>query len=263
LKQIIEKQNQELKQYNVTLEVQVQDRTKELSETNMTLAENNEQLQQFAYIISHNLRAPIARIQGLAEVVNHTKAGTREQEMVLLNMTASAQELDQIIRDLHKILEIRKGLDNILEQVDLKTKAEQVCQMLNAEIQEANAQIDFNFEVTTVKAVSSYIESILYNLISNAIKYRSDSRSVHVNIRSHKNESGIELIIADNGLGIELSKHGEKIFGLYKRFHLHREGKGMGLYLVKTQVEAMGGKITLDSTPSVGTTFYIQLPSRF
>ena len=105
--------------------------------------------------------------------------------------------------------------------------------------------------------IAPYVESILYNLISNAIKYRDPERSPHIAIKTtHENEF-VCLAVMDNGLGIDLKKYKQNIFSLYKRFHLHVEGKGLGLYLVKTQIEALGGRVEVRSEPNEGTTFQI------
>jgi signal transduction histidine kinase len=111
-------------------------------------------------------------------------------------------------------------------------------------------------EVLTLK---SYLHSIFFNLISNSIKYRRHDVKPVIEIVSSKKENGIELLFRDNGLGIDMARKGEEIFGLYKRFHPHIEGKGVGLYMVKTQVETLGGRISLTSEVNKGTEFKILL----
>jgi signal transduction histidine kinase len=108
-----------------------------------------------------------------------------------------------------------------------------------------------------VQAVRSYVQSILFNLLSNALKYRAPDRTLRVRIETRREDGYVRLSVADNGLGIDLAKHGPKLFGLYRRFHTHVEGKGLGLHLIKTQIEALGGKVTLQSREGAGTTFNI------
>ncbi|NJN27446.1 MAG: ATP-binding protein [Cyclobacteriaceae bacterium] len=132
--------------------------------------------------------------------------------------------------------------------------------ILAENIKEANAQITAHLNISKVKAYEPYLESIFYNLLSNAIKYHDKNRRLQIDISAIAEQHEVVLIISDNGLGIDLSKSSGKIFGLYQRFHDHIGGKGLGLYLVKTQVESMGGHIEISSTPGQGTTFKIMLP---
>jgi signal transduction histidine kinase len=117
-----------------------------------------------------------------------------------------------------------------------------------------------NLEVAKVHAIEPYMESIFYNLISNAIKYQSGDRKLQINISSYPDGSNVILEVKDNGIGMDLDQSGSKLFGLYQRFHDHVGGKGLGLYLVKTQVEALGGSISVESEVNEGCTFRITFP---
>ena len=117
---------------------------------------------------------------------------------------------------------------------------------------------DFS-EVDEMLTVKSYLHSIFYNLISNSLKYHQPGIPPEIEIRSHKLGNKIELLFKDNGMGIDMKAKGAQVFGLYKRFHsVSAEGKGMGLYMVKTQVESLGGKISIESGVNAGTTFKIE-----
>lgn len=121
-------------------------------------------------------------------------------------------------------------------------------------------EIDSN---STVLGIKPYIESIFFNLISNGIKYRDTQKPQSmISLRSIEKENYIQIEIEDNGLGMDLSKGTEKVFGLYKRLNTDTsiEGKGIGLYLVKTQIEVMNGSISVESDLYKGTKFIIQLP---
>ena len=113
-------------------------------------------------------------------------------------------------------------------------------------------------EINTFSTLKSYIHSIFYNLISNSIKYRQPQIPCLIKIESHLHDKKLQLAFTDNGLGIDLEKQGDQIFGLYKRFHPHLEGKGMGLFMVKAQVEKLGGKISVSSKVNKGTEFKIE-----
>lgn len=259
-KKIIEQQHAELVRYSENLEHEINLRAKDLLKSNQELVEQNHQLEQFAFITAHNLRAPVARIQGLAAILGLTKDDA-EKQLVIEKMIDSSRELDRVIHDLAKILEIKRGSVENFEIVNLYDKMDRITSMLQDQIKKTKAVIRCNFDsVKKIFSLPQYIESILYNLISNAIKYKFPDRAPEITIDSLKNDEVIQIIVKDNGIGLEVNKHKEKIFGLYQRFHDHVEGKGMGLHLVKTQVESLGGKIEIESVPNIGTTFVITFP---
>lgn len=252
----IEMQHAEIRNMNEQLKTEVAGRTQELREANKELLEQNNQLEQFAFIAAHNLRAPLARILGLANLVQ-ISSSKDDSEIALQKLVASTQDLDLVIRDLNSILNIKRHSANLAE-VDLDFMLERVKRTLEKEIEETKAVITSDFrEGDKVYAVIPYVESILYNLISNAIKYRDPERTPVIEIKTTHEDEFLCLAVTDNGLGIDLAKHQQNIFSLYKRFHLHMEGRGLGLYLVKTQVQSMGGKIDVKSGPNAGTTFYV------
>jgi signal transduction histidine kinase len=257
---IIEEQNREIQLKNEELEMEIKNRTQELQNTNRELVLHNNQLEQFAFIAAHNLRAPLARILGLANVVELSKTA-EDKDTALKKLVTSTQDLDHVIRDLNLILNIQKHTSNLVS-VELLPAFVRVIKMLEKEIEETKALIlkDFS-EADKVYAVAPYVESILYNLISNAIKYRDPSRTPIINLSTSLEHEFVCLTISDNGLGINLGKYKQNMFTLYKRFHTHMEGKGLGLYLVKTQITALGGKIDVESEIDQGTTFKVYFKS--
>jgi signal transduction histidine kinase len=159
------------------------------------------------------------------------------------------------------ILDSKFKEKEIHEPVDLLVKLEKTKQILDRVIEESGAQIRTDFSGGhIIFANNSYVDSIFYNLISNAIKYRSPDRLCIITVSTKIVDDAFVLSFADNGRGIDLQKHGDKVFGLYKRFHLEIEGKGVGLYLVKSHAQGMGGEAHIESIPEVGTTFKIIFP---
>jgi signal transduction histidine kinase len=123
--------------------------------------------------------------------------------------------------------------------------------------------IKFNFdEVSFLNTNKSYLESILLNLLKNSIKYNSPTRKLKINITANQMEDCVVLIFNDNGIGIDLERNRDKIFGLYQRFHDYPDSKGLGLYLVKSQVETMGGTIGIESKVNIGTTFKLTFKNK-
>lgn len=255
------KSNQLLSQYNQSLTQQVEERTKDLVKSNLELIQQNNQLEQFGYITAHNLRAPVARVLGLTNLINHDGFSMPRDKEILEKLEFNAKDLDTVIRDLNDILQIRKGLHSTFQMIDLKERLEKTKRILKDKINESGIVITETFDgETSFFSVPAYIESILYNLISNAIKYRSPEREPKLDIRSTRTESHLSLSIEDNGIGIDLNRQRDKVFSLYQRFHQHVEGKGLGLFLVKTQVETLNGKIEIESEVNKGTRFHIEFP---
>ncbi|HEY3403532.1 MAG TPA: HAMP domain-containing sensor histidine kinase [Ohtaekwangia sp.] len=225
------------------------------TEKNKILVEQNLQLEQFAFIAAHNLRAPLARILGLAHVLEISN-DPKESDIIIRKIVASTRDLDTVIGDLNTILDIRKHTSN-LKEINLKETLVRVSNTLEREMEETRTKMFIDIHAETITAVSPYVESILYNLLSNAIKYRHPDRAPEIRITTSVSDEYICLAVSDNGLGIDLNQHKNNLFNLYKRFHLHTEGKGMGLYLIKTQMLALGGKVEVESQPGVGTNFQL------
>ena len=174
----------------------------------------------------------------------------------------SAIALDNVIKDLSLILQIRREINEQKTIIHFSEIINEIKLSVENLIKSEKVQIAFDFsaidQITTIK---SYIYSIFYNLISNSIKYKQPDIPPVIKIKSSLVENQIVLHFSDNGMGIDLKKNKDSVFGLYKRFHHNIEGKGMGLFMVKTQVETLGGKISIRSEPNKGTEFKIELPA--
>jgi len=252
----IESQHREIQSLYDNLKAEVDNRTVELRKTNEELIQQNSQLEQFAFIAAHNLRAPLTRVMGLANMIKMS-ATVEERDEALDKLISSTHETDQVVRDLNAILNIKRRTANLAE-VRLVESLDRVKRILAAEISGTGAKVAHNFsEADRVYAIGQYVESVLFNLISNSIKYRDPARTPLIALKTTNQDDYVCLSLMDNGLGIDLKKYGEGLFGLYKRFHLHVEGRGLGLYLVKTQMEALGGRVEVESKPNEGTTFNI------
>lgn len=220
------------------------------------------ELMQFNYIVSHNLRSPIANILGLSNLLTMSNVQEDEKQKMFEHIHTAATNMDGLIKDLNVILSIRSSINVTKEKVLIKSLIKSIKHTLELQIMESNAQITMEFEdnATELFTVKSYLESILYNLINNAIKFHSSERLPKIIISSKRENGDLVISVSDNGKGIDLKRHGKQIFGLYKRFHLEVEGQGLGLVITKSQVEALGGKITVESEVNVGTKFMVRLP---
>jgi PAS domain S-box-containing protein len=223
------------------------------------LIRNNAQLQQYSYIVSHNLRAPIANLLGLSRIFNVKNPADDRNAMIIRNIESSANNIDMVLKDLNEILSIKKELSKSKEHVNFSDVMESVLISLEREVSAAHPVITTEFTAAGMYTIKSYMTSIFANLIANSIKYRADNRPCHISIHTVIKGNEILIEFEDNGIGIDLNRFGDKIFGIYKRFHMHVEGTGIGLHLVKTQVEAMNGQIQVSSTVNSGTKFSILL----
>lgn len=232
--------------------------TDELSRKNLELIRNNEDLDNIVHIVSHDLKTPLTSLDASVRVFEQ-KLATRlaEQESQLLSMIKrSVVRLKNTIVDLTQALKSQKTMGEAQENVVINDVLTEVINSLEQDISRANADIQIHLNADTVNVVRLHLQSILHNLLSNAIKYRSIDRKLEITVESHKVETGIELSITDNGLGIPANKL-PQLFSMFKRFHTHVEGTGIGLYIVKRIVENNHGRIHVDSEVGRGTRFTI------
>jgi PAS domain S-box-containing protein len=222
------------------------------------IIQHNQDLEQFSYIVSHNLRAPTANIIGFTEILQDEILTKQEQKELLQGLSASVLGLDSIIKDINFILQSQREVHNKKEVIVFSKLVEDIILSIGNLIDIKSMQIMTDFaEVDEIYSLKVYMYSIFYNLISNSVKYSKPNQKQFIDIKS-KNENGkIILTFKDNGLGFDMKSKSDKIFGLYNRFHSHVEGKGMGLFMVKTQVESLGGEISVVSELNEGTKFTI------
>ncbi|MFV8342004.1 PAS domain S-box protein [Flavobacterium sp. XS2P39] len=237
---------------------------KNLQEYTEELVTANKNLEQFSFILSHNLRAPVANILGLVNLLDSEEYLPEVKETFLKEISDNVNRLDNIILDLNNILQVKSNISLHKVPVDLENLVNSINLGIQNLVQKEQVQIITRFkDAPEFKTVRSYLHSIFFNLITNSIKYRKQDLSPVIEIYSEKNKGGIKITYKDNGLGIDLAKKGKNIFGLYQRFHLHIEGKGMGLFMVKTQVELLGGKINVLSEVGKGTQFILEFKNEY
>ncbi len=248
-------QNKEKEKRTIELALANEERTKMVGD----LMLRNIDLEQFAYIISHNLRAPVANIIGAASVLNDNNLSLADKETIIDGIKVSVTRLDEVVKDLNHILQVKGDINETKEIVHFSTLVEEIKSSIQNLIDKYNIEITYDFSaVDGFLTLRGYLYSIFYNLISNSIKYRRKEIHSIIEVKSSLVNNKLELLFSDNGMGINLKKNGDQVFGLYKRFHSTAEGKGLGLFMVKTQVDALGGKISVHSLENEGTEFRIE-----
>ncbi len=233
-----------------------------LRSLSMNLSQQNQDLQQFSYMVSHNLRAPLASAKGILNALKIVEPNDPFGKQAIELLEISLENLDNVIIDINNILSVKDNQgasdDESCNLLNLVTEA-----VLSLSDQVEDAKGDMILSVDThinIKTRRVYLYSIIFNLISNALKYKSAERVLKVKVSAVQSKTEITFSVSDNGIGMDLNKHKNQLFKRYKRFHLSKEGKGIGLYLVKTQVEALGGTIEVESTLGLGTSFIVKLP---
>ncbi|UFH47889.1 PAS domain-containing protein [Flavobacterium galactosidilyticum] len=233
-----------------------QEKEKEKEQLIRELTQNNKDLKQFSYITSHNLRAPLSNLIGLLNLIEDTPNDNQELKELIGGFSKSTHLLNDTINDLAKVMIIKDNPSILKEELLLKGIFENVFCQLNSQIELYKPIIKLDFEkATTLYVNKAYIESILMNLLTNSIKYKSENRKLKISIATSQLNDAVILTFKDNGIGIDLERNKDKVFGLYQRFHNYPDSKGLGLYLVKSQVETMGGIIDIESQVNKGTIF--------
>lgn len=242
---------------DISLQKQViQERNRFIEE----LQSRNRSLRQFSHVVSHQLRSPVANILGLTSLFELPNIDNETKEQVVGKIGQAAGTLDAIIRDLNRVLSLQEPLGLKGESVLLEEIFAEVVEGMEEQVKEKEVEIHSNFHAAPfVYAVRTYLYDILANLLRNAIIFRAKGRKAVIEVTSKDEEGCIVLLVKDNGIGFNLEGYKKDVFGLYKRFHEHVGGRGLGLYLVKTQVETLGGKVEVQSKVGEGSTFKVFL----
>ncbi len=218
----------------------------------------NKQLVDFCNIVSHNLRAPLINISMLVDFIEQSQ-DEEERNEVQAKIKPVVNHLLDVFNELVESLQVKQDTGIKGDEIHLKDCLTRNLIGFETQIKEYDANIQFDLDrAPKVIFPQKYIDSIVTNLISNALKYKSPDRSPQIKIKSEKVKNGIVMSVSDNGLGIDLDMHKNHIFKIRKTFHKHNDAKGFGLFLIKTQIEAMGGEIWVESKVNQGTTFFVE-----
>lgn len=217
----------------------------------------NKKLINFAHIVSHNLRSHSANFSMLLEFLIN-EDDEREKEHILKMLSQASDRLLETLDNLNEVIDINTNVNLEKSPLNLHDNIVKVQQSLSALLEKNQVEVINHVDKDLcVSACSSYLDSIIVNLLTNAVKYKSPERNPVITINAKKHDKYVVFSVSDNGLGIDLERYGGKIFGLYKTFHNNKDARGLGLYIIKNQIEAMGGSITAKSEVDKGTTFNV------
>jgi len=223
------------------------------------LGDQNKRLQNFAHIVSHNLRSHSGNLQFMVNIFDED-ISIADRTEIFTNIRSISESLATTIDHLNEIVKIQTEISKELRPVDILQIFKSTQSALDSNISETRAIICCDFsECPIVNYVPAYLESIFLNLLTNSLKYRQPGRSPRIVCNSYWEDGYPYLTFEDNGSGIDLERHGEKVFGMYKTFHKNTNAKGIGLFITRNQIESLGGTIKIESTVNVGTKFTIRL----
>ncbi|WP_281613817.1 CheR family methyltransferase [Flammeovirga sp. SubArs3] len=243
-----------------SLEMQWKETVNIAEKTTQTLALQNEQLESYTYIASHNIRSPLSNLLALMELYENEKSAEERENFIDLFRKALHQ-LEKTVNNLSDAIKVQQNIS--LERKDMLIKEElmKVMDVLSGQINKYGVLVSFDIERgLRINYPEEYLKSIFLNLMSNAIKYRSNERLPIIEVEAYEKDHSVFIEIKDNGIGIDLDKFSHRIFGMYQTFHANQDARGLGLFLTKNQIEATGGTIAVDSTVNQGTKFMITIP---
>ncbi len=219
----------------------------------------NKRLQNFAHIVSHNLRSHSNNINTLIEYFKLDFPHLQSENIVEM-LTNSASKLTDTVENLAQVSKLTRSHSDDLEEANLSDRLNNALSVVAPDVIKCGVKVLNEVDPSLqVRVIPAYLDNILLNLLTNAIKYRDDQKEPMILLRATANDHFVILTVEDNGLGIDLQRHERKIFGMYKTFHNHPDSRGIGLFITKNQVEAMGGFIEVESTPQKGSVFTVSL----
>ncbi len=223
------------------------------------LMKYTKELEQFAYVATHDLRAPILNLNGILDIFKKRGYVTRENQAIVHRIDGSVKRINATLHDLIRVVAYRNTLDDEAKEQYFEQVFTDIKKDISFQIEEAGAKISSDFrEAPKINYIPGHLRSILLNLMTNAIKFHSTKRPPVISVRTSLEKKHLCLQVKDNGIGIDESKK-EKVFGLFQRLTTSAPGNGMGLYITKSLVEAMGGTIDFNSQPEKGTEFKVLL----
>jgi signal transduction histidine kinase len=238
----------------------VEKQMEEIKKLNIRLSTNNERMRAFTYAISHDLRTPLTNLKISSSYLVDNADGGEDTPIFRGILTRSVNRLDKTIHSLIEILDVQNQEKHVIRQLDFTTLLSEVLEEFDPVVKASAASISSDFtKAQTIQYVEGFLQSLLRNLLSNSLKYKEPGRKLNIKITTKKIGDGVQLIFSDTASGMDLATIKDRLFAPFTRFSSVAEGKGIGLYLIKSMVESNGGSVVVESTPGKGTTFSFSL----
>jgi signal transduction histidine kinase len=252
--------------FNNMLE-QIEKMDRHLKETNLSLQNysqslerSNKELEEFAYISSHDMKSPMTSLLGMLTLMQQKDAIKQEHRNLFELAVNSARQMQKTIRALNEIIAFRKTLTIKPEKINLAEALQEVKLSIHELITSSGAIISADFsKCPYINYPPVHLKSIFQNLLTNAIKYKQEGKPPVIDIKTTRDGNIVKLKFSDQGLGIDMKRNKDKLYGLFQRFHVNIEGMGIGLHMIHSIIESYGGKIEIESEVNQGTTFKIYL----
>jgi signal transduction histidine kinase len=221
--------------------------------------DQNKRLQNFAYIVSHNLRSHTGNLKFMVDLFKET-AQQSERDEIFEHIHSISDNLNTTVKHLEEIVKIQAEINKDKKVVEFEPLFKSIICTLANNINKLDAKLEYDFSrLPAINYIPAYLESILQNLLTNSLKYHQNDRQPVIRCTTFENGKNAYLTFEDNGKGIDMGRFGDQVFGMYKTFHQNTDAKGIGLFITRSQVESLGGSISVESTVDVGTKFTIRL----
>jgi signal transduction histidine kinase len=222
------------------------------------LNKQNEQLKEYTYAISHDLKNPVLNIEGLSNILVDEELPQDEKRQIHIMLKETSGQLHQNLLGLIEVLK-SGGLTSV-EEVNIKDIMREIEIENNSAFLNKEVQVNYDIKQEHFLFNKENLKSVLANLVSNAIKYSHPDRKPEISFNSFQKGEYNYLEVEDNGLGIDMEKDGDKLFGMFRRIHTNAEGSGVGMYMVNTIIQKAGGEIDVESELGIGTKFIVKIP---
>jgi len=248
-----------LQERSYNLEKDLRDRNEELESTNQELQDINQYLDSFVHGAAHDLRSPVIQMKSMLNLFPRIQS-SKEKEDIIIQFSEGVMHMESTINGLIEMIEFQKHTDELITHVNVIKTYEQVYQQLSRELEQVKGTIRTNLPAqVSIPYIKAFIRSIFYNLISNAIKYRSYDRPLEIDITIKQTNQYTIISVQDNGIGIDMDRYGHLLFKPFKRLTVERKGTGIGLSIINNAICKNGGKIEVESKLDKGALFKVYL----
>ncbi|MEP0985169.1 ATP-binding protein [Ekhidna sp.] len=224
------------------------------------LKSRNKSLKEFNSVISHNLREPLTQIIGFSELLR-TEKELEISDDIIDRIGIASNKVDKVIKELSTVLNVSDPLPADFRNLSVEKLTKEVLDLLKSEIATQNITIEQDLKVGKIRSYKPFLSDALYHVLSNCLKFSDPSRRLHIKISSYEDELHQYITVTDNGRGMNLNKVSDKLFKMYQRFHMDVEGRGMGLFIVKSRVNALNGWVRIQSEEGIGSEVIFEFPN--